>query len=62
MPRYALTVELEYQVSVDAEEIKELVESALEHCRQESMLTPDPTSDEQSCDWVVVSTIEETRA
>ena len=61
MPRYTITVELEYYGAVDPQEVKELVESALEHCRQESMLTPDPTSDTQSCDWVVASTIEETR-
>ncbi len=53
------TVALQYTGGVNRQDIQELLENALEHCRQESMLTPDPASDTQSCDWVSVRHIEE---
>lgn len=51
-----LTVRMKFSGHVDPEEAKAVLESTLEHCRQENMLT-DPHS-EPSCDWVQVTAVQ----
>lgn len=51
-----LTVRMKFSDDVDPEEVKGVLESTLEHCRQESMLT-DPHED-CSCDWVQVTAVQ----
>lgn len=50
-----LTVRMRFSDDVDPVDVKESLESTLEHCRQENMLS-DP-HEELSCDWVEVTSV-----
>lgn len=58
MPRYIVTVEVMYDGPITARQVHDLFDSALEHCRQESMLS-DPSDYELSCSWLGVVEAEE---
>lgn len=58
MPRMIATVELYYDGPIPAKDVQELLASAIEHCRQENMLS-DPEDDEIACEWVDVIAVEE---
>lgn len=57
MPRMIATVELSYDGPVHPNTVQSLLANAIEHCRQENMLS-DPEDDSVSCNWADVTTIE----
>lgn len=59
MPRMIATVEMMYDEGADPKQVHDLLFNALEHCRQENMLS-DPEDDEVSCGWIDVIAVEET--
>lgn len=59
MPRFVATIELNYDGPVHPHSVSSLLANALEHCRQENMLS-DPEDDQVSCGWVDVTQVEHT--
>lgn len=54
MPKFIATVELCYDGDIPLQDVQELLAGAIEHCRQENMLSRG-ADDEVSCDWIDVT-------